>query len=107
MTQQTMFDDFDRQRMVQPDRPIKPPHNGTETSKAAAEAIALISGDQRRKVYDFIKSRGEEGATRKEIERGVGITTQSACPRMDELKRDGLIVKVGETREGCQAWRAV
>ena len=109
MTQQTMFDDFDRQRMVQPDRPIKPPHNGTETSKAAAEAIALISGDQERLVYDYIASKGELGATNGETSRALGVPEKSVSPRTNALARKGKIVK-GEQRRNennrlCQAWK--
>ena len=111
MTQQTMFDDFDKQRMVQPDRPIKPPHNGTETSKAAAGKVATKSEERREAFFSFIKSRGELGAINDEIAIHFGLPIQSVCPRMNELARDKRIVK-GERRRNqsgslCQAWRVV
>ena len=111
MTQQTMFDDFDRQRMVQPDRPIKPPHNGTETSKAAAEKVATKTTERREMIYAFIADQGESGAINNEIANEFGLEIQSVCPRVNELAKQGLIVKNG-TRENangnrCTIWRAV
>ena len=111
MTQQTMFDDFDKQRMVQPDRPIKPPHNGTETSKAAAEAIAGKSGTKRRMVYDYVKQCGEHGATRGEIHKALGVKESTVCGRVSELLLDGLLIGDGERpnedNNSCEVLKAI
>lgn len=73
-------------------------HDAPDTSKAAADAIAGYSGNQRERVYAFIVSRGTHGATDAEVADGCGIVIQSANPRRRELARLGLIVRNGDRR---------
>ena len=47
---------------------MRPPHNGTPTSRAAAEQIEPVSGKARATVLEYVRSRGTEGATADEIE---------------------------------------
>lgn len=63
------------------------PHNGTPTSRAAAEA-KRDAEKQRAQVLAFIKSRGQYGATDLEIQDGTGIDGDSERPRRWELASD-------------------
>jgi hypothetical protein len=87
----------DAGKMVQPMPPA--PHNGTETSRAAAmsldpEWLATQCGE----VYEAIKAAGEDGKTRHELvtdKRGLA----SVCGRVDNLLKMGLIYEpAGVTR---------
>ncbi len=69
-------------------RPRAPYQKGSPTSKAAAERIAPKSHQQREIVFQAIQSRGEFGATRKELEQITGFLTQAICPRLVELEGD-------------------
>lgn len=74
------------------------PHNGSQTSRAAAAEIQQFSNNLRERVYRFIAAR-ESGATIDEIARGLGILTATVCGRTSELKKQGRIVDSGRTRK--------
>lgn len=84
---------------------------GSETSREAAESLSPseISGAKRR-ILDFISSRGEEGATDEECQRELGMNPSSQRPRRGELANTGLIVKAGKRMNASQkratVWRA-
>lgn len=63
-----------------------PPHNGTDTSRAAAEAIAPHAPNLRDQVFDYIRAQGVKGATIDEVSIGMGLKTATVCPRFYELK---------------------
>lgn len=94
-----------------------PPARPVATSIAAATEARVFAGEQRERVYAFIKGKGRCGATRKDVERALGIPTQSACPRMWELhggKRvNGVpqyrvrITGTGGRRERCEIYVAL
>jgi DNA-binding IclR family transcriptional regulator len=91
---------------------LQPPHNGTATSRAAANEIEPFAGRLRADVLIFLRSRGEEGATADEIEQSSGIAGNTIRPRLIELKRLGLVQQTSATRptrSGRKAvvWRAV
>lgn len=81
-----------------PPRQPDPPHCGTETSRAAAKAIKPTAGTLRAQVHQFIKSRGDMGATRNEIEVSLSMSGNTVRPRVRELIAAGLIVDTEETR---------
>ena len=62
-----------------------PPHNGTDTSIAAAESISEVSSALRAQVFDWIRACGKDGATCDEIEVGLGLRHQTASARIREL----------------------
>ena len=66
-----------------------PPHNGSSTSEATAAMIAPKTSRQRQKVYEFIKARGDHGATGEEVADGLNIPLSSATARMRELQGYG------------------
>jgi hypothetical protein len=81
-------------------------HNGTPTSRAAAEQIEPISGKARAGILDYLRSRGAEGATADEIEQDTGISGNTVRPRLCELDDLGRISKTDETRPTSSGRRA-
>jgi len=94
---------------VKPAVPLPPaPHNGTDTSRAAAMALspdwrATVCG----RVLTYIESRGAMGATREEISKALEIKEASVCGRVADLRRMGLIEEpkhmTRATSSGAQA----
>lgn len=78
--------------------PIIPPHNGTPTSRAAAQAIAEHAPLQRARILEFMAERGAFGATCDEVESALGILPQSASARFAELREAGMIAKTNQRR---------
>lgn len=82
---------------------------GTRQAAAADNAPRRLS--QREVVYQYIASRGAQGATRKEIAEATGLSENSVRPRIAELARQydnaGSRPQVYETglpedvRDGC------
>lgn len=71
--------------------------NGDPVSAAAAAAVTPKLSGQARTVFNFIKSRGEYGATDNEIMQFTGIVPNSARPRRIWLKEKGFVAaKTGE-----------
>ncbi len=74
-------------------------HGGNAESVAAFAQIADTLPEQRRRVYELILSKGEYGATAQECADAFGVGINCVSGRLSELKRDGLIARVG-TRNG-------
>lgn len=87
------------------------------TSQAAAVEAEAFADRQREIVYDYIRSQGRWGATRKELEVALGISGQSLCFRLWELRGgprvNGVpkylvqLERTGERRERCDVYRAM
>ena len=76
-----------------------PPHNRTATSAAAARSMDSSVSILRQKVYDYIVSTYEIGATREDIEIVLEMNGSTVRPRVLELLRAGKIFEVeGTTR---------
>ena len=72
------------------------PHSGKncpETSYDAAHKVRFSAKAIRAKVYKFIKSKGEHGATAGEIHAHFQLGRNTTSPRITELKDDGWIEK--------------
>lgn len=69
------------------------------TSDAAARRIEGHAPKVRRKIHDFIRDRGPQGATDDEGESVLGIKPQSYTPRRGELVDLGLVVDSGKRRK--------
>lgn len=89
---------------------LDPPHNGRDTSKAAAEKVFRKTWYYREKIHAFLIQCGAKGATRFEIERALsptlGLKNNSICPRVLELIQRGMVVEADEMRRtasGCNA----
>jgi len=76
---------------VAPPTPKLPPapHNGTPTSRAAAEAIEPTRQTQCGKVLAYIRAQGARGATRHEAAKALDMPLASVCGRFDDLRRYG------------------
>ncbi len=87
-------------------------HNGTPTSKAAAESMRHLSVTVRNRVYEHLLEQADYGATAAEIEDTMCIAGNTLRPRLVELRQAGRIEDSGRTRptpSGRQAvvWVAV
>lgn len=79
------------------------PHNGTDTSIAAALSKASSAQIDRERVYEFVAARGVFGATCDEAEVALGMTHQSCSPRFNELAKTDL--EVSELRRPTRSGR--
>lgn len=70
----------------------------SETSRAAAIAMADAMNGTRRKVHAFMVKMGDYGCTQQEAFKALGIPWNSISPRFGELEDDGFAYKKGETR---------
>lgn len=82
------------------------------TSMQAADSLTPSRlNDLQDRVYRFLKSRGDHGATDEQLADGLGLNPSTARPRRIELVRLNLVVKGDrrKTRSGrsADAWRAV
>jgi hypothetical protein len=88
-----------------------PGHRGG-TSREAAEVVAITLRERQQRVLDFLRERGDRGATVDEILEALGEwNVNRIAPRVTEMAKLGRIEKTGErrrTRSGCMAdaWRA-
>ena len=68
------------------------PYSNTTTS---LEAAVNLDPDKRistrQKVFDFIRSQGDHGATRQEIEKATGIDGNTVRPRLSDLFKERSI----------------
>lgn len=84
-------------------------HGKHAMSQAAADAFFLKSGSWRRKVYDYIASKGINGATDQEIQAYFDKSGDTIRPTRKTLQDDRLIVDSGRTRKNaggndCVIW---
>jgi hypothetical protein len=76
-----------------------PAHNGTPTSRAAAERIEPAAGTLRRQVLDYIRARGEQGATDEEMQDALRMNPSTQRPRRIELCDMGWVERTDTTRK--------
>lgn len=74
------------------------PTTTRDTSLAAQAAIQHAKSDLQRKVYEYLFTCGDEGATDEEIQLGTGIPGSTERPRRQELQKAGAVVNSGTTR---------
>ena len=91
-----------------------PPKRTPAQTSAAARQHVVDSGSaahQKSRVLEFLRGRGDHGATDEEIQIGLGISSKSEPGRRLELQRDGLVESTGRTRpttsgHAATVWRA-
>lgn len=71
---------------------------GSDTSAAAAEAIAPNAATLRAKVLRFIEGRGLDGATDDEVQASLEMSGNTERPRRRELEGQCLIGDSGKRR---------
>jgi hypothetical protein len=75
------------------DQPTTLPHNGTETSKAAAKRQSMGKVDRDlRDIRRAFVGRGDQGFTREELSEATGINPNSINPRTNFLMKTGELV---------------
>lgn len=75
-----------------------PAHNGTPTSRAAAERIEPTAGTLRRDILDYLRACGDDGATDEQMQFACNINANTQRPRRQELERMGWVARTTRTR---------
>jgi hypothetical protein len=79
------------------------------TSSSPESLEAFAAGDRahtRAIVHKYVRACGSSGTTADQGSLALGLLTNSVAPRLHDLERDGLIVKLEvlrKTRSGCLA----
>lgn len=73
-------------------------HGGNAESAEANDSIAAVKPTLRKRVVEYVRSRGTDGATSDEIEVALGMRHQTASARITEAKQLGLLEKTGTRR---------
>lgn len=68
-----------------------PPHNGTTTSRAAADGARGHAHADRVRILAYLVAQGDHGATREEIEAALTMNGNTVRPRVAELLREERI----------------
>lgn len=74
-------------------------HGGNRQSLLAAKDGSGRRVSQRQRVFTFLHSQAERGATCAEISAGLNMPYQTCSGRCSELLRDGLILRTARTRK--------
>lgn len=92
MTQASLFPATHEQKHL-------PPFQRTsDTSREAAIAAYPRVGTDKHAIVEFVRARGETGATQNEIELRLGLPRSTVCARVNELERDGYLVRTDMRR---------
>ncbi len=70
------------------------PHNGTPTSREAAQAIDPVAKTIAQRILRFVEERGWKGATRDEIVVALAVPIPTVCARCNELLRANRLQEV-------------
>lgn len=107
MTERTLFDTDDPGNP--PDKPLPPrlPHNGTLTSRIAAQSMRCSAGAQQQRVLECLQQAGDAGLTDEEIQRGLDLSGNSERPRRAKLVELGLVRNTGLMRKTNSGHAAV
>lgn len=85
--------------------PLPPHQPHSDTSKSAAVAIVSDRNALRKQVYDFIKSKGLNGATDEEIQDGLGMNPSTQRPRRVELWNKGSVLLAADMKRPTKSGR--
>jgi len=83
------------------------PSQWPDTSRSAAVQAMPFAHTLERKVLEFIRGKGEYGATDAEIQVELGLTPQTQVPRRNTLCRNGLLKDSGRRRPSPQTGRRI
>lgn len=87
-------------------------HNAQETSVEAAEKVFDHTGTMKERVYNFLKSQGQRGATDDEGQEALDMAGNSYRPCRKMLEESGHVIKTTIKRpnkngNNCIVWAAV
>lgn len=88
-------------------QPTLPYVKGSETSQAAAESMKEAAPAIRVRVYQYLLTRGEQGAIDEEVIAALGGKANSIRPRRGDLVDMGAVRKSGRTRPTISGRSAV
>jgi hypothetical protein len=71
---------------------------GSETSEAAAKSMKSKAATDREKVFAFLVSMGDHGATDEELQESIPMNPSSERPRRVELVKQGHVGDSGKRR---------
>lgn len=103
MKQGSLWDVLEARHIAEP----MPPHNGTETSREAAESVRDDVGRQEAMILALLDEAGSDGMTDDEIEVATGLRHESASARRRGLVLKGLVVDSGKVRPTRRGRKAV
>lgn len=83
------------------------PHSGTDTSRAAARRISPLASALTARVFHFIASRADNGATDFEVQDGLGLSGDTERPRRWTLQKCGLVRDSGTRRKSPSGRAAI
>jgi len=76
------------------------------TSEPAARRITPHLTRLQQQVLEFVRGRGDQGATHEEMAEALGLHPDTAFAARAELRDGGLVVDSGRTRATVAGWRA-
>lgn len=83
------------------------PHNGTQTSREAAQSIEHTITDSEMVILRHLRSLGQDGATDDEMERALGMPHQTVSARRNGLASRDMVLDSGERRLTRSGRRAI
>ena len=99
MNQQALFPiDYDSPATGDSTPPLAPFVSASQTSYQAAERILPHRGRMLAQVLEFVRDRGDLGATDEEIREGTGLKADTSRARRCEARDAGLLVDSGRRR---------
>jgi len=78
---------FNRRRQTQP----PPAHHDVDTSQAAAAQVEPKTPRRREVILSIVQGQAARGCTIDELVLATGLLTQSVCPVVKSLEKDGKI----------------
>lgn len=87
--------------------PVGVPANDTDTSRAAARRISPLASALTARVFHFIASRADDGATDFEVQDGLGLSGDTERPRRWTLQKCGLVRDSGLRRKSPSGRAAI
>jgi DNA-binding IclR family transcriptional regulator len=87
--------------------PDEPGYRNTDTSIAAAQAVASSAGRLQKVALAALRDVGGRGLTSQELADRTGIDFASIQPRTSELRRKGMIRDSGERRRNRNGKQAI
>jgi hypothetical protein len=84
-----------------------PYQSHSDTSREAADGIAPSANRLRAAVFEYLRSRGADGATDEEGIRDTGISPSTYRPRRIECQQVGRVIDSGRKRKTASGRNAV
>ena len=87
--------------------PVGIPHSGTDTSRAAARRMSPLASAMTARVFRFIASRADHGATDFDTQAGLFLSGDTERPLRWTLQKCGLVKDSGTRRKSPSGRAAI